>query len=88
MNNKNLGIIGASMGGLSALNALIEYPDSFGFARHFYHRGWNKTNEYFIPLVEKIDGDDDTANAIISYIEDNITNIDDQKIYLTMEQLV
>ena len=29
----------------------------------------------------KIDGDDDTANAIISYIEDNITNIDDQKIY-------
>ena len=32
LNNKNLGIIGASMGGLSALNALIEYPNLFGFA--------------------------------------------------------
>ena len=83
LNNKNLGIIGASMGGLSALNALIEYPDLFGFAGCIStHWVGIKPLEYFLlPFVGKIDGDDDTANAIISYIEDNITNIDDQKIY-------
>jgi len=83
LNNKNLGIIGASMGGLSALNALIEYPDLFGFAGCIStHWVGIKPLEYFLlPLVGKIDGDDDTANAIISYIEDNITNLDDQKIY-------
>ena len=83
LSNKNLGIIGASMGGLSALNALIEYPDLFGFAGCIStHWVGIKPLEYFLlPLVGKIDGDDDTANAIISYIEDNITNIDDQKIY-------
>tara|TARA_B100000989_G_C19483736_1_gene446413 strand:+ start:466 stop:1386 length:921 start_codon:yes stop_codon:yes gene_type:complete len=83
LNNKNLGIIGASMGGLAALNALIEYPDLFGFAGCIStHWVGIKPLEYFLlPLVGKIDGDDDTANAIISYIEDNITNIDDQKIY-------
>ena len=83
LNNKNLGIIGASMGGLSALNALLEHPDLFGFAGCIStHWVGIKPLEYFLlPLVGKIDGDDDTANAIISYIEDNITNIDDQKIY-------
>ena len=83
LNNKNLGIIGASMGGLAALNALIEHPDLFGFAGCIStHWVGIKPLEYFLlPLVGKIDGDDDTANAIISYIEDNITNIDDQKIY-------
>ena len=83
LNNKNLGIIGASMGGLSALNALIEHPDLFGFAGCIStHWVGIKPLEYFLlPLVGKIDGDDVTANAIISYIEDNITNIDDQKIY-------
>ena len=83
LSNKNLGIIGASMGGLSALNALIEYPDLFGFAGCIStHWVGIKPLEYFLlPLVGKIDGDDDTANAIISYIEDNIANIDDQKIY-------
>ena len=71
------------MGGLSALNALIEHPDLFGFAGCIStHWVGIKPLEYFLlPLVGKIDGDDDTANAIISYIEDNITNIDDQKIY-------
>ena len=83
LNNKNLGIIGASMGGLAALNALIEHPDLFGFAGCIStHWVGIKPLEYvLLPLVGKIDGDDDTANAIISYIEDNITNIDDQKIY-------
>ena len=83
LNNKNLGIIGASMGGLSALNALIEHPDLFGFAGCIStHWVGIKPLEYFLlPFVGKIDGDNDTANAIISYIEDNITNIDDQKIY-------
>ena len=83
LNNKNLGIIGASMGGLSALNALIEHPDLFGFAGCIStHWVGIKPFEYvLLPLVGKINGDDDTANAIISYIEDNITNIDDQKIY-------
>ena len=83
LNNKNLGIIGASMGGLSALNALIEHTDLFGFAGCIStHWVGIKPLEYFLlPFVGKIDGDDDTANAIISYIEDNITTIDDQKIY-------
>ena len=83
LNNRNLGIIGASMGGLAALNALIEHPDLFGFAGCIStHWVGIKPLEYvLLPLVGKIDGDDDTANAIISYIEDNITNIDDQKIY-------
>ena len=83
LNNKNLGIIGASMGGLAALNALIEYPDLFGFAgcisTHWV--GIRPLEYIFLPLTGKIKGDDDTVNAIISYIEDNITNIDDQKIY-------
>ena len=71
------------MGGLAALNALIEHPDLFGFAGCIStHWVGIKPLEYvLLPLVGKIDGDDDTANAIISYIEDNITNIDDQKIY-------
>ena len=83
LNNRNLGIIGASMGGLAALNALIEHPDLFGFAGCIStHWVGIKPFEYvLLPLVGKINGDDDTANAIISYIEDNITNIDDQKIY-------
>ena len=83
LNNKNLGIIGASMGGLAALNALIEHPDLFGFAGCIStHWVGIKPFEYvLLPLVRKINGDDDTANAIISYIEDNIINIDDQKIY-------
>ena len=83
LNNKNLGIIGASMGGLAALNALIEHPDLFGFAGCIStHWVGIKPFEYvLLPLVGKINGDDETANAIISYIEDNITNIDDQKIY-------
>ena len=83
LNKKNLGIIGASMGGLAALNALIEHPDLFGFAGCIStHWVGIKPIEYvLLPLVGKINGDDDTANAIISYIEDNITNIDDQKIY-------
>ena len=83
LNNKNLGIIGASMGGLAALNALIEHPDLFGFAGCIStHWVGIKPFEYvLLPLVGKINGDDDTANAVISYIEDNITNIDDQKIY-------
>ena len=83
LNNRNLGIIGASMGGLAALNALIEHPDLFGFAGCIStHWVGIKPLEYvLLPLVGKINGDDDTANAIISYIEDNITSIDDQKIY-------
>ena len=83
LNNRNLGIIGASMGGLAALNALIEHPDLFGFAGCIStHWVGIKPFEYvLLPLVGKINGDDDTANAIISYIEDNITSIDDQKIY-------
>ena len=83
LNKKNLGIIGASMGGLAALNALIEHPDLFGFAGCIStHWVGIKPFEYvLLPLVGKINGDDDTANAIISYIEDNITSIDDQKIY-------
>ena len=32
LDKNNLGIIGSSMGGLSALNTIIEYPDEFGFA--------------------------------------------------------
>ena len=83
LNNRNLGIIGASMGGLAALNALIEHPDLFGFAGCIStHWVGIKPFEYvLLPLVGKINGDDDTANAIISYIEDNITSIEDQKIY-------
>ena len=83
LNNKNLGIIGASMGGLAALNALIEHPDLFGFAgcisTHWV--GIRPLEYIFLPHTGKIKGDDDTVNAIISYIEDNIINIDDQKIY-------
>ena len=83
LNNKNSGIIGASMGGLAALNALIEHPDLFGFAGCIStHWVGIKPLEYILlPLTRQIKGDDDTANAIISYIENNITNIDDKKIY-------
>ena len=32
LNRENMGIIGASMGAIAALNAILEYPELFGFA--------------------------------------------------------
>ena len=90
LNNKNLGIIGASMGGLSALNALIEHPDLFGFAGCIStHWVGIKPLEYFLlPLVGKIDGDDDTANAIISILRTILLISMIKKYISTMERLV
>ena len=79
----NLGIIGASMGGLSALNALLENPEKFKFAgcisTHWV--GIKPSSYLLLPITQNVYGDKNTTNAIIKYVEQNIGNLDNQKVY-------
>ena len=70
LNRDNLGIIGASMGGLSALNMSIENPEIFGFVGCIStHWVGIKISEYLIlPFRMKITGDESTTKAIQQYI--------------------
>ena len=79
----NLGIIGASMGGLSALNLSIENPEIFGFVGCIStHWVGIKISEYLIlPFRMKISGDESTRKAIEQYIKSNVHRLSSQKIY-------
>jgi predicted alpha/beta superfamily hydrolase len=83
LNKNNLGVIGSSMGGLSALNTVLEYPELFGFAGCLsIHWIGIKPFEYLtLPLRKKISADEDTVNAIKRYVEINIHKLNDHKIY-------
>ena len=83
LNKDNLGVMGSSMGGLSALNTIIEYPDIFGFAGCLStHWVGIKPGEYLLlPFRKKIDGDKDTIDAIKKYVVANLLKIKDHRIY-------
>ena len=83
LNKDNLGIIGASMGGLSALNMSIENPEIFGFVGCIStHWVGIKISEYLIlPFRMKISGDESTTKAIKKYIKDNVSKLSSQKLY-------
>ena len=83
LNRDNLGIIGASMGGLSALNMSIENPEIFGFVGCIStHWVGIKISEYLIlPFRMKISGDESTTRAIQKYIKKNVSKLSSQKLY-------
>ena len=83
LNRDNLGIIGASMGGLSALNMSIENPEVFGFVGCIStHWVGIKISEYLIlPFRMKITGDESTTKAIQQYIKNNVNKLSSQKLY-------
>ena len=83
LNKDNLGIIGASMGGLSALNISIENPEIFGFVGCIStHWVGIKISEYLIlPFRMKITGDESTTKAIQQYIKNNVNKLSSQKLY-------
>ena len=83
LNRDNLGIIGASMGGLSALNMSIENPEIFGFVGCIStHWVVIKISEYLIlPFRMKITGDESTTKAIQQYIKNNVNKLSSQKLY-------
>ena len=94
LNKSNLGIIGASMGGLAALNIAIENPETFGFVGSLStHWVGIKITEYLtLPFKMNmindqstteaiIYGDEATTGAIKSYVEDNINELLLDKLY-------
>ena len=83
LNKSNLGIVGSSMGGVSALNTILEYPELFGFAGCLStHWVGIKPIEYVtLPIRKRIKGDKATTLAIREYVENNINKISGQKLY-------
>ena len=83
LDKNNLGVMGSSMGGLSALNTIIEYPDIFGFAGCLStHWVGIKPLEYLLlPFRKKIDGDKETFDAIKKYVVANLSKIKSHRIY-------
>ena len=83
LDKSNTGILGASMGGLFSLNALIEYPDIFGFAGCFsVHWIGIKPIDYFLlPFRIKVTEDKDLVKGLIRYVDSNIDNLDDHRLY-------
>ena len=84
----NLGIMGASMGGLSAINTVIEHPDLFGFvgciSTHWI--GIRPSEYLLLPFSfaldeRKIIGDKVTTDGVVKYIEMNSEKLKDIKIY-------
>ena len=87
----NLGIMGASMGGLSAINTVIEHPDLFGFvgciSTHWI--GIRPSEYLLLPFSfaldeRKIIGDKITTDGIVKYIEMNSEKLKDIKIYFDL----
>ena len=83
LNRENMGIIGASMGAIAALNAILEHPELFGFAGCFStHWIGIKPLEYLtLPLRKKIKGDQTTIDSLISYVKARSKNLDSHYIY-------
>tara|TARA_B100001248_G_scaffold262498_1_gene258866 strand:- start:8568 stop:9473 length:906 start_codon:yes stop_codon:yes gene_type:complete len=85
LNQSNLGIIGASMGALSALNTVIEYPEYFGFlgciSTHWV--GIMPSEYLLIPFRREvlISGDKETTLAIQKYVKTNLAKLKNKKIY-------
>lgn len=86
LDKTNMGIIGASMGSLSAINTVIENPDLFGFVGCISTH-WIGINPYayfllFFNLGEtKKFADADVTESIIKYIKKNADKLKDIKIY-------
>ena len=88
LNKNNLGVIGASMGGLSSINLCLEYPELFGFVGSFStHWVGIQISEYIVLPVKietntvEISGDKETTLAIKKYVQESIEKITDQKFY-------
>ena len=88
LNKNNLGVMGASMGGLSSINLCLEYPELFGFVGSFStHWVGIQISEYIVLPVKietntvEISGDKETTLAIRKYVKENIEEITDQKFY-------
>ena len=88
LDKHNLGIMGASMGSLSAINTVIEHPDLFGFvgciSTHWI--GIRPSEYLLLPFSfaldeRKIIGDKITTDGIVKYIEMNSEKLKDIKIY-------
>ena len=71
------------MGGLSAINISLEYPEMFGFVGSFStHWVGIQISEYIIlPIRMEINGDEATTLAIKKYVQESIEKITDQKFY-------
>lgn len=86
LNKTNMGIMGASMGSLSAINTVIENPGLFGFVGCISTH-WIGINPsaYFLRFFNlgnsKTFGDEDITESIIKYIEKNADKLKDTKIY-------
>ena len=86
LDKTNMGIIGASMGSLSAINTVIENPDLFGFVGCISTH-WIGINPsaYFLRFFNlgqsKTFADEDITEGIIKYIEKNADKLKDTKIY-------
>lgn len=83
LNKKNMGIIGASMGALAAINLIIEYPELFGSVGAIStHWVGIKPIEYAtLPLRKSFKGDRATFDAIKNYIERNVNNLKGKRVY-------
>ena len=89
LDKHNLGIMGASMGSLSAINTVIEHPDLFGFvgciSTHWI--GIRPSEYLLLPFSfaldeRKIIGDKVTTDGVVKYIEMNSEKLKDIKIYV------
>ena len=88
LDKTNLGIIGASMGSLSALNTVIENPNLFGFVGCIStHWIGIKPSVYFLRLLNldseenKTFGDTVSTEGIIKYVENNAEKLEGIRIY-------
>ncbi|RPH01772.1 MAG: hypothetical protein CBD13_001220 [Candidatus Pelagibacter sp. TMED153] len=83
LNKNNTGILGSSMGGLLALNAIVEYPETFGFAGCFsvHWIGIKPMDFFLLPFRNKVTEDRDLVEGLKKYIDLNVNNLDDHKLY-------
>ncbi len=83
LNKNNTGIIGSSMGGLLALNAIIEHPSTFGFAGCFsvHWIGIKPIDFVLLSFRNKVTEDKDLVEGLKKYIKSNINNLDDHRLY-------
>ena len=83
LNKNNTGILGSSMGGLMALNAIIEYPENFGFAGCFsvHWIGIKPIDFFLLPIRNKVTEDQDLVEGLKKYIDSNIKKLENHRLY-------
>ncbi|MAM99228.1 MAG: hypothetical protein CMF91_05015 [Candidatus Marinimicrobia bacterium] len=83
LNKNNTGIMGSSMGGLFALNAIIEYPERFGFAGCFsvHWIGIKPIDYLLLSFRKKVTKDKDLVEGLIKYVDMNIDNLNNHRLY-------